>query len=298
VHLPRIFRREKGQFNIPAIVGTVVILLIVVAMLPLLNLTTNVNIPSAINILEGNGYAVAAPGEGWAASFWPTVDDTYDLGTNTYNWQDFYLSGTLYGEVGRGETFTVAASDASAKSIAQADYICDGLNDQVQIQAAIDALPSTIYLDASGGSISLSEGAFHLSAGLTISQKSVCIKGQGWQTTQLRMADNADADMITVSGADATHRGKLQLYSVRLNGNKGNQSSGKGLVFGSYVKDIILQNIIIESCKEHAIEFTTDAGVADISIIGCAIENNGRGAVIQALYNVFISNKFIIQFLF
>ena len=42
----------------------------------------------------------------------------------------------------RTATFVVAASDSSAKSKDQADYVCDGVDDQVEIQAAIDALPS------------------------------------------------------------------------------------------------------------------------------------------------------------
>jgi len=54
----------------------------------------------------------------------------------------------------RGATFVVAASDATARSQAHADYVCDGVNDEVQIQAAIDALP------AAGGRVLLSEGTF------------------------------------------------------------------------------------------------------------------------------------------
>jgi len=42
---------------------------------------------------------------------------------------------------GRAATSFVAASNASDKSKAQADYVCDGTADDVQIQAAIAALP-------------------------------------------------------------------------------------------------------------------------------------------------------------
>ena len=51
-------------------------------------------------------------------------------------------------------TFVVAASNSDSVSKAQADYKCDGVDDQVEIQAAIYALP------ANGGKISLAEGAF------------------------------------------------------------------------------------------------------------------------------------------
>jgi hypothetical protein len=58
----------------------------------------------------------------------------------------------------RSATIVVAASDSSEKSKAQADYVCDGTADNVEIQAAIDALPST------GGKIILLDGTFLLDA--------------------------------------------------------------------------------------------------------------------------------------
>ncbi|HQD26755.1 MAG TPA: hypothetical protein PKV78_09485, partial [Methanoculleus thermophilus] len=39
-------------------------------------------------------------------------------------------------------TVIVAASDSSAADKAAADYVCDGVNDHVEIQAALNALPS------------------------------------------------------------------------------------------------------------------------------------------------------------
>ncbi len=60
--------------------------------------------------------------------------------------------------VTRSATFVVAASDSAASSKKQADYVCDGVDDQVEIQAAIDALP------ANGGKVLLLEGTFILDA--------------------------------------------------------------------------------------------------------------------------------------
>ncbi|MCL0087725.1 polysaccharide deacetylase family protein, partial [Dehalococcoidia bacterium] len=56
--------------------------------------------------------------------------------------------------VGRTATIVVAASDSSPQSKAQADFVADGVDDQVEIQAAIDALP------ASGGRVVLLEGTY------------------------------------------------------------------------------------------------------------------------------------------
>lgn len=42
----------------------------------------------------------------------------------------------------RSATLIVAANDSSARSKAQTDYLGDGTADDVQIQAALDALPT------------------------------------------------------------------------------------------------------------------------------------------------------------
>ncbi|MEN6514449.1 MAG: hypothetical protein ABFC82_10965, partial [Methanoculleus sp.] len=52
-------------------------------------------------------------------------------------------------------TLVVAASDSTSTAKAQADYVCDGSNDQAEIQNAINALP------AGGGTVQLTEGTFN-----------------------------------------------------------------------------------------------------------------------------------------
>ena len=96
-------------------------------------------------------------------------------------------------------TFKVAASDANAKVIELADYVCDGTADDVQIQAAIDALPAT------GGKIVLSEGTFQVAAEIVL-DSNVTIEGQGDGTVvQLSsMADNLNAFTTNVTQSDST----------------------------------------------------------------------------------------------
>ena len=70
---------------------------------------------------------------------------------------------------------SVAASDASNSSKGRADYLCDGTADEVQIQAAIDALPTI------GGRVVLSEGTFTLAAAVQVSTDTMVV-GQGYST--------------------------------------------------------------------------------------------------------------------
>ena len=76
-------------------------------------------------------------------------------------------------EVSRSATLVVAASDASVKSKAGADYVCDNTADNVEIQAAIDL--------NTNGLIQLSEGTFNLSGNLSIGSptRRGTVRGQG-----------------------------------------------------------------------------------------------------------------------
>jgi len=79
-------------------------------------------------------------------------------------------------QVGRGATLKVTASNATAKSKAGADYVCDGVADEVEINAAIESL------DGIGGSIELSEGTFNILDYFLINKSNITLKGQGKST--------------------------------------------------------------------------------------------------------------------
>ena len=73
----------------------------------------------------------------------------------------------------RVSTLLVASSVALDKTRAQADYLCDGVADEVQINAALAALPFGI------GRVILSEGVFNLAAPISFPSASKVLEGQG-----------------------------------------------------------------------------------------------------------------------
>jgi len=77
----------------------------------------------------------------------------------------------------------VAASDSSSLSQSQADLICDGINDNLEIQKAIDALP------AEGGEVVLSEGTFKCT-GVIRPKSHSTLKGQGDTKTFLEFTND------------------------------------------------------------------------------------------------------------
>jgi len=74
----------------------------------------------------------------------------------------------------RGATQVVAANDS--KDTTNADLFCDGTADEVQIIAAIDALPAT------GGSVLLMDGTYEIAAAITMNKANVKLIGQGKST--------------------------------------------------------------------------------------------------------------------
>jgi len=116
----------------------------------------------------------------------------------------------------RISTFVVAANDSLHKNMA--DYVCDGVDDQVEIQAAIDAVSAL-----PGGSVYLTEGKFNISDTISIAANGISLIGANNYTSTLFLVNNTDKDMIDVGGRN------VELRSFKLLGNKGNQAAGRGI---------------------------------------------------------------------
>jgi hypothetical protein len=102
--------------------------------------------------------------------------------------RDFLVSAV---PTGRGPTLVVAASNASDKRKADADYLCDGTADEVEINAAIAAAV------ASGGKVQLSEGKFLTAATVTM-DTGVWLDGMGEGATEIEAGAGVTVAVITV----------------------------------------------------------------------------------------------------
>jgi len=131
--------------------------------------------------------------------------------------------GTVY-------VFSADCSEATLYEANQAKYhlgelvqICDGIADDIQIQAAIDVLPGVGGVARpSGGTIWLSEGTFNISSSIDFGIQQVTVQGAGMTSTEIRAANSLDADVLVFSGANwGTH-----IKDLAMNGNRDNQASG------------------------------------------------------------------------
>src|SRR3990167_10868576 len=79
----------------------------------------------------------------------------------------------------RTATKVVAASNALSQF--GADYVCDGTADDVEINAAIAALP------AGGGKVELSEGTFDIVNPVLMNVDNLVLTGQGHRTSIIKL---------------------------------------------------------------------------------------------------------------
>jgi hypothetical protein len=168
------------------------------------------------NILQG---VTALPG---------TPSATWDVGTYAFRGIAAYDLNAIHKNMVRTATYVVAASNAPDHVKRQADYICDGIDDQVEIQAAIDALPAT------GGTVHLSAGNYLISETIRIETRdNTTLSGSGANVyeaaagTIITLADGSNCTMIYVN------KRNCHIQDLKLMGNRTHQTAGNGIEFGA-----------------------------------------------------------------
>jgi parallel beta-helix repeat protein len=166
-------------------------------------------------------------------------------------------------------TFLVAASNAHSSTIAQADYVCDGTADDVQINAAIVAANA-----AGGGKVLLSEGTFSLNA-YVVAKTKVSIVGMGFGTI-LQVASGISAHGIYSYNAIDYFIADLAIdVSLSGSGQAGGGSTPCGIYVGhatAHIKsNITIRNCFIKGADEVGI---ITLGVDHVLILDNIVEDS------------------------
>ena len=111
--------------------------------------------------------------------------------------------------------FTVGTSTAGWTAN-DCDYLCDGTDDQVEINAAIQALP------AGGGEIVILDGTYNITATIAMNKDNVTLSGNGNSTILKRMWNGKSVEgIVTVTAKN----GGCCVASLQVDGNKSVYSS-------------------------------------------------------------------------
>ncbi|MDD4985453.1 MAG: right-handed parallel beta-helix repeat-containing protein [Dehalococcoidales bacterium] len=164
----------------------------------------------------------------------------------------------------RTATFVVAASDASAQFKLQADYICDGTADDVQIQEAIDALP------ASGGRVVLSEGIFTVNDRIDVSSNTT-LSGSGWGTI-LRVVPATFPDNISVIRLSSVSESIVRDLLIDGEWDNGRVNNDLGIELRDCT-DCLVENVYVMECRGQGI-VTGGTSTTRCNISNCILYHN------------------------
>jgi len=203
---------------------------------------------------------------GWVFRNFRTDAGFIDVATTAdYIIENVTNDATLVGKTVRTATLVVAASDSSESSKAQADYVANGVADNVEIQAAIDVLPNT------GGKIILSEGTFVLATSINITY-SHTLEGAGKGATIITGV--AGEAVINIAPVDGTY-----VYPEGASFRNFKTSGGKyGLYFGTYAGQSLTENVIVQGASDFGIYISSGSGWGN-TFVNVMAFNNGMASV-------------------
>ncbi|MBA7641704.1 hypothetical protein ES703_49389 [subsurface metagenome] len=196
----------------------------------------------------------------------------------------------------RVATLLVAASDALDRTRAQADYICDGVADDVEINAALLALPAGIQ-----GRVVLSEGTFNIVDSITIPASNITLRGQGRSTfidgdglatgehgivisgvtnvcvkkLSIQTDNGGDKTCHAIFVSDGANDFEIEYVTIVASDSDGIHIEGTNIVFG-YIHDCH-----IEGADDYGIQVNPDAGnyMHRLHIVSCDITGTGISGI-------------------
>ena len=180
----------------------------------------------------------------------------------------------------------VVANNAPAKIKDKADFLCDGIKDDKQINDAIGESSTP------GGIVQLSGGRFNITDPIIMKSK-VALRGSGPSATLLKLVASRKNNVIeTLNFDNLTGTNKksgpagFEISSLRVDGTRVKNTSGTetknpaGTGVKIYGKHFLLYNLEITECDTDALysEWSTGGGVQTIDQQPAAMVNNVRVA--------------------
>lgn len=276
------------------------------------------------------GPAVGAPGGSTIPQFRNVYYGTEALtpGSSPLPEGTLYITPEMeYEGAGKRTCRFVVGTSTAGWTVADCDYLCDGTADDVEINAAIQALPST------GGEIVILDGTYNITATIAMNKDNVTLRGNGGSSKLQRNWDaagysdymlNATSDHCTVS--DLFFDGQSDIYTnknntaVRLSGDSGricnnriaknsnygiSYNGNHGIIMGNYV----FQNALgisfsgaYNEVNSNIVEDNAKSGISTGGFCGYAtiadnvlVKNTEQGLNLFNYYNGTITGNTVIN---
>lgn len=137
----------------------------------------------------------------------------------------------------------IVGTSASGWTAKDCDYLCDGTDDQVEINTAIQALPDA------GGEVIILDGTYNITAKININKSNVSIRGNG-DATVLKKMYNGNFVSDGVIMLDSINNCTIE--NLKIDGNRSayNLTNGCSSIF---LKSSCENNIINSKCINNAV---------------------------------------------
>lgn len=176
------------------------------------------------------------------------------------------------GDGKRTARFVIGASTAGWTA-SDVDYLCDGTDDQVEINAAITALP------VGGGEIVILDGTYNITAKINVNKSNVKLRGNGNATILKRMWDSESAEgVITLNNAS-----DCIIASLQIDGNRNMYDSVN--YHGIYLIGTSLYNLIKDNMCRNCRYAIYVAGSSSSQII------TNNDCSISCLYGIYVQTN-------
>ena len=227
----------------------------------------------------------------WDGSAWQTVSEEGDLFYNDADNSLYFYDGTEWQKLGGGggpkavATRIVAASDSLDTS--RADYVCDGTDDQEEINDAINEVYNNPNNPGLGGSVYLLAGTYNITAPIQL-KSNISLIGEGAGTV-LKVDSSSNYNVINAQGTSTNHLSGILISQLRIDGDKDNVSgSNCGISFG-YVDDSKITKIWIENLTSHGVSLQNSS--CNILSKSFFIKNNSDGIYLSSSEDNIISKS-------
>lgn len=175
--------------------------------------------------------------------------------------------GTLRYKAHRTATFKVAASNSSDEEKALADYVCDGQNDEREINCAL-------LTAARGGTVELCKGVYYIGQPIVLSAGGLILRGQGQHGTLIKANSVPQNEAAIKLTAD-----DCVLKGLGISGPQTVQTP-KQPDFGVWsigARYWLIEDCLIEHFRRYGI-YMTDNNWGS-TILHCVIRNNWEAQV-------------------
>ena len=200
--------------------------------------------------------------------FFETDTNKLKIGNGTASYNDLPYIG---GSSGKKYAAVVVGTSTAGYTADQVDFLCDGVDDDIEIQAAIDSL---VESNNDYGVVVLMDGTYFTSSTININKPGMTLRGQG-SITNIRRMGPGTVLSVTEEG--------VCIDSIYIQGTNGDRGDGYAGVYTTG------SDTFITRCEFYGRDIAIKTDASTTTIDRCEIDFSSNGIVSSKLYTTIMN---------